>query len=138
MTKRKVAPHRDTLWLSTADAINLIFGIIIHVILTRVLISSDYGLFILLLDFFHVCVIIVDLGMPTLIGRDGERLGIHLNKVIRKIIKIQIVPFLIGIFLFSINCPAFCLLGSRRKQMLYNYNDLGCYSQSHFDIAFSS
>ena len=101
MTKRKVAPHRDTLWLSTADAINLIFGIIIHVILTRVLISSDYGLFILLLDFFHVCVIIIDLGMPTLIGRDGERLGIHLNKVIRKIIKIQIVPFLIGIFLFS-------------------------------------
>ena len=33
---RKVVPQRDTLWLSGADAINLVFGIIIHVVLTRV------------------------------------------------------------------------------------------------------
>ena len=82
MSDRKVVPQRDTLWLSSADAINLFFGIVIHVILTRRLLSDEYGTFILLLDFFHVCVILVDLGLPTLIGRDGDRLGSKLDFII--------------------------------------------------------
>jgi len=87
--ERKVVPQRDTLWLSGADGINLIFGIIIHVILTRALLSDDYGTFVLLLDFFHVCVILVDLGLPTLIARDGARLGNNLGSLTSRIISIQ-------------------------------------------------
>jgi O-antigen/teichoic acid export membrane protein len=88
-SKRKVVPQRDTLWLSGADGINLIFGIIIHVILTRALLSDDYGTFVLLLDFFHVCVILVDLGLPTLIARDGARLGSNLGSLTSRVISIQ-------------------------------------------------
>lgn len=88
-SKRKVVPQRDTLWLSGADGINLVFGIIIHVILTRALLSDDYGTFVLLLDFFHVCVILVDLGLPTLIARDGARLGNNLGILTSRVISIQ-------------------------------------------------
>ena len=87
--KRKVVPQRDTLWLSGADAINLVFGIIIHVVLTRALLSDDYGIFVLLLDFFHVCVILVDLGLPTLIARDGGRLGSKLSSLTSRVVSFQ-------------------------------------------------
>ena len=104
MSDRKVVPQRDTLWLSSADAINLFFGIVIHVILTRRLLSDEYGTFILLLDFFHVCVILVDLGLPTLIGRDGDRLGSKLDLIINKISRIQTLIMLLG-------CGVFAYLG---------------------------
>lgn len=94
-TSRKVVPHRDTLWLSGADGLNLLFGIVIHVILTRALLSDDYGLFVLLLDFFHVCVILVDLGLPTLISRDGGRLGNRLPNLLNKIVRLQFVIVLV-------------------------------------------
>ncbi len=87
--ERKVAPHRDTLWLSGADASNLVFGVIIHVVLTRALLSDDYGTFVLLLDFFHVCVILVDLGLPTLIARDGGRLGSKLSDLTGRVVSFQ-------------------------------------------------
>tara|TARA_B100001013_G_scaffold122660_1_gene71201 strand:- start:861 stop:2117 length:1257 start_codon:yes stop_codon:yes gene_type:complete len=97
MADRKVIPQRDTLWLSGADAVNLVFGVIIHVVLTRALLSEEYGTFILLLDLFHVCVIIVDLGLPTLIGRDGERLGAELSKVLKSVSGIQApLVFILG------------------------------------------
>jgi O-antigen/teichoic acid export membrane protein len=107
--KRKVAPQRDTLWLSGADGINLIFGIIIHVILTRALLSDDYGTFVLLLDFFHVCVILVDLGLPTLIARDGARLGSNLGSLTSRVISLQfplmlmigLVGAYIGVMMFG-------------------------------------
>jgi O-antigen/teichoic acid export membrane protein len=92
---RKVSPHRDTLWLSGADAINLVFGIIIHVILTRSLLNDDYGTFVLLLDFFHVCVILVDLGLPTLIARDGGKLGTKLQNLLEQVFKIQSLSLII-------------------------------------------
>ena len=101
MADRKVVPQRDTLWLSGADAVNLFFGIVIHVILTRTLLSDEYGTFILLLDFFHVCVILVDLGLPTIIGRDGERLGSKLHVVLKKVSGIQAVIVVLGCGIFA-------------------------------------
>ncbi len=106
---RKVVPQRDTLWLSGADAINLVFGIIIHVILTRALLSDDYGTFVLLLDFFHICVILVDLGLPTLIARDGARLGNNLGSLTSRVISLQfplmimigLVGAYIGVMMFG-------------------------------------
>lgn len=108
-SKRKVVLQRDTLWLSGADIINLVFGIIIHVVLTRALLSDDYGLFVLLLDFFHVCVILVDLGLPTLIARDGGRLGTNLSNMLYRVTSIQgplvifisIIGAFLGIMLFG-------------------------------------
>jgi O-antigen/teichoic acid export membrane protein len=128
---RKVVPQRDTLWLSGADAINLVFGIIIHVVLTRALLSDEYGTFVLLLDFFHVCVILVDLGLPTLIARDGGRLGNHLSELLTKISSLQIVlmwviaiaaMFVVGSFNSVWKNPAFLLaIGAGLQVLAYSF-----------------
>ena len=72
---RRVRLERDTLWLSGADMAALLVGLAVHVVLTRTFADGDYGRWVLLLDLFYVTATIVDLGLPTLIGRDGERLG---------------------------------------------------------------
>ncbi len=91
---RKVVPHRDTVWLSGADGANLLLGIVIHVILTRVLLSDEYGMFVLLLDLFHVGVMCIDLGLPTLIARDGGRMASRLSELLVRVGKLQFIIFL--------------------------------------------
>lgn len=101
-TSRKVTPHRDTLWLAGADGLNLLIGIAIHVILTRTLLSKEYGMFVLLLDLFHVIVILIDLGLPTLIGRDGGKLGNLLPRLLNRVAGLQMmlmIPLAAGIFI---------------------------------------
>ena len=87
---RRVRLERDTLWLSTADMAALLVGIAVHVILTRTFTDGDYGRWVLLLDLFYVTATIVDLGLPTLIGRDGERLGTDAHGLVHRCLKIQI------------------------------------------------
>jgi O-antigen/teichoic acid export membrane protein len=113
---RKVVPQRDTLWLSGADAVNLFFGVVIHIVLTRALLSDSYGKFVLLLDFFHVCVILVDLGLPTLIGRDGGRLGNRLPSFIKRVGKVQVKPTLVLVLLIHI--AVFALISKVESEWL--------------------
>ncbi len=87
---RRVRLKRDTLWLSTADLVALLAGLAVHVVLTRAFNQGDYGRWILLLDLFYVTATIVDLGLPTLIGRDGERLGSGAQDLVHRCIRIQI------------------------------------------------
>ena len=87
---RRVRLERDTLWLSTADMAALLVGIAVHVILTRTFTDGDYGRWVLLLDLFYVTATIVDLGLPTLIGRDGERLGGAGHDLVHRCLRIQI------------------------------------------------
>ena len=87
---RRVRLERDTLWLSTADLAALLVGLAVHVVLTRTFTEGDYGRWVLLLDLFYVTATIVDLGLPTLIGRDGERLGAGAHNLVHRCIRIQI------------------------------------------------
>jgi O-antigen/teichoic acid export membrane protein len=87
---RKVRLERDTIWLSTADLFSLLVGIAVHVILTRTFSDGDYGRWVLLLDLFYLTATFVDLGLPTLIGRDGERLGAAAHDLVHRCLKIQI------------------------------------------------
>ena len=59
---RRVRLERDTLWLSGADMVALLVGIVVHVVLTRTFTDGDYGRWVLLLDLFYVTATIVDLG----------------------------------------------------------------------------
>ena len=88
--KRKVRLERDTLWLSTADIAALVVGIAVHIVLTQTFTDGDYGRWVLLLDLFYVTATIVDLGLPTVIGRDGERLGSHTHDLVHRCLRIQI------------------------------------------------
>ena len=42
---------RDSTWLASADLFSVFLALVGQVILTRSLLSSDYGLFIILLDY---------------------------------------------------------------------------------------
>jgi O-antigen/teichoic acid export membrane protein len=64
---------RDSTWLAGADLFSVFLALVGQVILTRSLFSSDYGLFIILLDLFATTFLIVDLGLPTLLARDGVK-----------------------------------------------------------------
>ena len=87
---RRVRLERDTLWLSAADMAALLVGIAVHVVLTQTFTDGDYGRWVLLLDLFYVTATIVDLGLPTLIGRDGERLGGSAHDLVHRCLRIQI------------------------------------------------
>lgn len=86
---RRVRLERDTLWLSGADIGALLVGIAVHVVLTRTYAAGDYGRWILLLDLFYLTATFVDLGLPTLIGRDGQRLGDGLRDLVHRSLGIQ-------------------------------------------------
>ena len=86
---RRVRLERDTLWLSAADMVALLVGIAVHVVLTQTFTDGDYGRWVLLLDLFYVTATIVDLGLPTLIGRDGERLGSNAHDLVHRCLRIQ-------------------------------------------------
>ncbi len=87
---RRVRLERDTLWLSAADMAALVVGIAVHVVLTQTFTGGDYGRWVLLLDLFYVTATIVDLGLPTLIGRDGERLGSSAHDLVHRCLQIQV------------------------------------------------
>ena len=87
---RRVRLERDTLWLSAADMAALLVGIAVHVVLTQTFTDGDYGRWVLLLDLFYVTATIVDLGLPTLIGRDGERLGGSAHDLVHRCLRIQV------------------------------------------------
>ena len=87
---RRVRLERDTLWLSAADMAALLVGIAVHIVLTQTFTDGDYGRWVLLLDLFYVTATIVDLGLPTLIGRDGERLGSNAHDLVHRCLRIQI------------------------------------------------
>jgi O-antigen/teichoic acid export membrane protein len=67
----------------------LLVGIAVHVVLTQTFTDGDYGRWVLLLDLFYVTATIVDLGLPTLIGRDGERLGSNAHDLVHRCLRIQ-------------------------------------------------
>ncbi len=87
---RRVRLERDTLWLSTTDIMVLLVGIVVHVILTQTFTDGNYGRWVLLLDLYYVLSTIIDLGLPTLIGRDSERLGKSAHDFVNRSVRIQI------------------------------------------------
>ena len=86
---RRVRLERDTLWLSGADMAALLVGLAVHVVLTQSFTDGDYGRWVLLLDLFYVTATIVDLGLPTLIGRDGGRLGGAAHDLVHRCLRVQ-------------------------------------------------
>jgi len=87
---RRVRLERDTLWLSVTDVIVLLVGIVVHVILTQTFTDGNYGRWVLLLDLYYVLSTIIDLGLPTLIGRDSERLGKAAHGLVHRTLQLQL------------------------------------------------
>ena len=89
---------RDTAWLAGSDLVAIIFGLLGQVFLTRALLQTEYGLFVVLLDAFATLFILIDAGLPTLLNRDGARAPRHALSAAHRIMKLQAiiaVPFIV-------------------------------------------
>lgn len=113
---RKPMLVRDTSWLTLSEIISVLLALVGQVILTRAILQSEYGMWILLIDIFTAIFLIVDAGLPTLISRDGANNPFVLHKAVRKVWKLQIivaVPFvLIGI-------PGVILRNNSPSELIY-------------------
>ena len=72
-TNRRPAFGRDSVWLASADVLAVLLAFVGQLILARALISESYGLFVIAIDLFATLFLLLDLGLPTLLARDGPR-----------------------------------------------------------------
>ena len=97
-TGRDLNMGRDSSWLIGADIFAVFLALIGQVVLTRALITEDYGIFIIALDVFATTFLIIDLGLPTILTRDGANCVNKIWEAIRRIYRIQFVcmiPFVV-------------------------------------------
>ena len=89
---------RDSGWLIGADIIAVFLALIGQIVLTRALITEDYGIFIIALDIFATTFLIIDLGLPTILTRDGANSVAKIWDAIWRIYRIQaicMIPFVL-------------------------------------------
>ena len=98
---RNLNMGRDSSWLIGADIVAVFLALVGQVVLTRALITEDYGIFIIALDIFATVFLIVDLGLPTILARDGAKSPSLIWPAILRIYKIQAV-FLLPFLLLSL------------------------------------
>lgn len=97
-TGRDLNMGRDSSWLIGADIFAVFLALIGQVILTRALITEDYGIFIIALDVFATTFLIIDLGLPTILTRDGANCVNKIWDAIWRIYRIQffcMIPFVV-------------------------------------------
>ena len=95
---RELNMGRDSSWLIGADIFAVFLALIGQVVLTRALITEDYGIFIIALDVFATTFLIVDLGLPTILTRDGANCVKKIWDAIWRIYRIQfmcLIPFIV-------------------------------------------
>ena len=103
-TGRELNMGRDSSWLIGADILAVFLALIGQVVLTRALITEDYGIFIIALDVFATTFLIIDLGLPTILTRDGANCVNKIWEAIWRIYRIQficMIPFVV-IALFGV------------------------------------
>ena len=93
-TGRDLNMGRDSSWLIGADIIAVFLALIGQVVLTRALITEDYGIFIIALDVFATTFLIIDLGLPTILTRDGANSVNKIWEAIWRIYRIQAICML--------------------------------------------
>ena len=70
---RRPAFGRDSIWLASADVVAVLLAFVGQLVLARALLSETYGLFVIAIDLFATLFLLLDLGLPTLLARDGPR-----------------------------------------------------------------
>ena len=89
---------RDSAWLGGADLVAVFLALFGQVLLTRALGTEEFGLFIIAFDAFATLFLIVDLGLPTLLARDGAKaLGKVWPSIFRiyRLQAIMLMPFIV-------------------------------------------
>ena len=94
---RRPEMGRDSAWLASADIAAVFLALFGQVLLTRALSTESFGLFIIAIDAFATLFLIVDLGLPTLLARDGAKALHRVWPSVLRIYRLQaimLLPFL--------------------------------------------
>ena len=94
-TSRRPSFGRDSVWLSAADVIAVFLALVGQLLLARALLAESYGLLIIALDLFATLFLLLDLGLPTLLARDGPRKPSSIWSGMMQIYRLQIFAALI-------------------------------------------
>ena len=89
---------RDSAWLAGADLVAVFLALFGQVVLTRALWTESYGLYIIALDVFATLFLVIDLGLPTLLARDGPNAPHRIWPSILRIYNLQFkaaIPFIL-------------------------------------------
>tara|TARA_B100000459_G_scaffold147238_2_gene115988 strand:- start:2954 stop:4549 length:1596 start_codon:yes stop_codon:yes gene_type:complete len=97
---------RDSAWLAGADLVAVFLALFGQVVLTRALWTDEYGLYIIALDVFATLFLIIDLGLPTLLARDGANAPHRIWPSIFRIYKLQFKAAIPFVFLAFLLAPA--------------------------------
>jgi O-antigen/teichoic acid export membrane protein len=102
---RKPQMGRDSSWLIGSDLIAIFLALAGQIVLTKALLTQSYGIYIIALDAFATFFLIIDLGLPTLIARDGVN---DVNKIwpsIIRVYRLQLICSIPFILLTIIGLP---------------------------------
>lgn len=92
---RRPSFGRDSVWLASADVVAVLLAFVGQLILARALLSESYGLFVIAIDLFATLFLLLDLGLPTLLARDGPRQPSAIWSGMMRIYRLQGIAVLI-------------------------------------------
>ena len=90
---RQPAIGRDAGWLLSAEIVAVFLAFIGQIILTRELLSEEYGWLVLAIDVYASIFLIADLGLPTILARDGARNPKSVRSAVGRIYRFQSIAF---------------------------------------------
>ncbi|MAJ02274.1 MAG: hypothetical protein CMA10_07720 [Euryarchaeota archaeon] len=96
-SRRRPSSGRDAGWLVGADLFAVGLAFIGQIVLTHALLAEHYGWMVLAIDLFASFFLIIDLGLPTLLARDGGRAPELVPEAIWRIYRLQLIvciPFI--------------------------------------------
>ena len=104
---RQPAIGRDAGWLLSAEIVAVFLAFIGQIILTRELLAEEYGWLVLAIDIYASVFLIADLGLPTLLARDGAGNPQGVRSAVGRIYRFQGIAFVcflsIALFLQPLN-----------------------------------
>jgi len=95
---RSPSVGRDSSWLVGADLGAVALAFLGQIILARMLLAEHYGWMVIAIDVYASMMLVVDLGLPTLLARDGARAPDLVPAAVHRMYRYQLaaaVPFLL-------------------------------------------
>ena len=96
---RNPSSGRDASWLVGADLMAVALAFIGQIVLTHALLEEQYGWMVLAIDLYASLFLIVDLGLPTLLARDGTKAPSMVSTAVWRTYRWQILASLPFVFL---------------------------------------
>lgn len=104
---RQPAIGRDAGWLLSAEIVAVFLAFVGQIILTRELLAEEYGWLVLAIDIYASIFLIADLGLPTLLARDGAGSPQGVRSAVGRVYRFQGLAFVcflsIAFFLQPLN-----------------------------------